>query len=82
MLTVTSSPPNGGSCKDAGYESCCHPSDQAGATCFGDPNICYCDQVCFSFGDCCDDVTDIGCIRKECNSVIINCKNSYFLYII
>ena len=22
---------------------------------------CYCDQACYEFGDCCNDVADIGC---------------------
>ena len=46
-----------GSCRAAGYESCCVSGD--GETCEGSERSCSCDQDCFLAGDCC---TDIACI--------------------
>lgn len=63
LFTVVPTP-TVGPCVEAGYTQCCHPSQQNGANCFGDPPLCYCDQVCYSFGDCCSDVTKIGCLSK------------------
>uniref|UniRef100_A0A1X7VE53 Fibronectin type-III domain-containing protein n=1 Tax=Amphimedon queenslandica TaxID=400682 RepID=A0A1X7VE53_AMPQE len=57
--TPTDSP-----CTAAGYNQCCHPQIYNGS-CSGNPPICYCDQLCFSFGDCCSDVTNIGCIEPS-----------------
>lgn len=52
-----------GSCKAAGYEGCCDPKQ--GAICWGSGgDTCYCDELCYSYGDCCHDVADIGCIGK------------------
>ena len=47
------SAPTGGSCVDAGFVGCCDSSCYVGS--------CYCDQICHTYGDCCDDIEDIGC---------------------
>ncbi len=26
--------------------------------------ICYCDQSCYTYGECCDDIEQIGCSGK------------------
>ena len=45
-----------GSCRAAGYETCC--TDGA---CIGEPSsaLCYCDETCEIFQDCCDDYYEI-----------------------
>ena len=45
-----------GSCADQNFNGCCFGPD-----CHGSDDICYCDQVCYSYGDCCHDIQDIGC---------------------
>ena len=49
-----------GSCVAMGYVGCCNPQDST--SCLGSGNTCYCDELCYEFNDCCDDVTQIGCI--------------------
>ena len=48
-----------GSCAAAGYTKCCSPTDTD--QCFGHPETCHCDVICHEYGDCCEDVIDIGC---------------------
>lgn len=52
-----------GSCVAADYTSCCVLSDTE--QCFGYPETCKCDQLCFEYGDCCSDVIDVGCIAPN-----------------
>ena len=49
-----------GSCVDAGYTGCCVNGNCEGIS--GEiPFPCYCDSLCYAFGDCCDDIHLIGC---------------------
>ena len=38
----------------AGFPACCEGED-----CRGSPQTCYCDELCHSVGDCCEDINDI-----------------------
>ena len=49
-----------GSCVDAGYTGCCVNGNCEGKS--GEiPFPCYCDSLCYAFGDCCDDIHLIAC---------------------
>ncbi len=37
--------------------------------CLGSDGVCYCDQVCYSFGDCCHDIQSIGCYASKLASL-------------
>ena len=37
----------------AGFTACCEAGD-----CRGTPPTCYCDALCHSLGDCCDDIDE------------------------
>ena len=43
-----------------GYHKCCIPGTDS-ISCHGSDGICYCDKNCYSFGDCCQDIDQIGC---------------------
>lgn len=45
-----------GSCDAAGFTGCCNDTT---STCAGSDGTCYCDQICYPLGDCCDDISDI-----------------------
>lgn len=49
-----------GSCEVVGYDGCC----QFG-TCIGNTTDCFCDEKCFTLGDCCSDIHKIGCNKSE-----------------
>ena len=51
-----------GSCLEAGFKSCCDPN--TADNCFGYPPTCYCDEICYDFGDCCGDVVQAGCLGR------------------
>ena len=62
-----------GSCVTAGFTGgCCNSST---TTCNGMTNSgsasCYCDHVCYLFGDCCSDVADIGCYLNTTGTSLI-----------
>ena len=58
-------------CTEAGKDAgCCVWS--ATKSCFVPREKCYCDSVCFHFGDCCDDA-----VKKDCS-----CKCTAFCYVI
>ena len=46
-----------GSCSN--FSGCC--DDNVEPSCRGSDGICYCDQSCYSHGDCCFDIQSIGC---------------------
>ena len=52
-----------GHCVGQGFDGCCNPNVQE--SCKGsDDNAlspCFCDQVCYQYGDCCNDISQIGC---------------------
>lgn len=50
-----------GSCEAAGYTECCTFGCNAGG--------CFCDQICHTFGDCCED------IQKLCPTI---CKHNHY----
>ncbi len=52
-----------GSCSDQDFNGCCIPGESP--SCLGSDGICYCDQVCYSFGDCCHDIQNIGCYASK-----------------
>ena len=43
-----------GSCSAAGHSSCC-----VVGSCKGEPPNCYCDSLCQTFKDCCNDATTL-----------------------
>ena len=54
-----------GSCVDAGFSGCCE-----GDNCevFPSSNFsfsCFCDVMCFKYGDCCDDISITGCAERN-----------------
>ena len=49
-----------GSCGLAEFSGCCNIYVEA--NCFGATGNCYCDEICYEFEDCCDDIMDIGCL--------------------
>lgn len=53
-------------CTGAGFRECCNPD--VTSTCQvqvessnGSIASCYCDRMCFQFGDCCEDILDVPC---------------------
>ena len=48
------------------YTGCCNSSNGSRTKCY---NGCYCDASCYLFGDCCDDIEDIGCLLKPSFSI-------------
>ena len=50
-----------GSCRAAGYNTCCIRAADGPDECIGEPSSaqCYCDQSCETVGDCCDDYDEI-----------------------
>ena len=51
-----------GPCAQQGFTTCCNLS--ISLFCAGVGGECYCDESCFTFGDCCSDVLEIGCTSK------------------
>ncbi len=51
----------GSTCASLGLEGCC--DDFPGTECR--TQSCYCDRVCHSARDCCDDIIDVGCFNSE-----------------
>ena len=49
-------------CASLGLEGCC--DDFPGTACRTQSG-CYCDRLCHSLRDCCDDIIDIGCFNSE-----------------
>ena len=56
-----------------GYNGCC-----TGAGCTGSDGVCYCDQLCYNFGDCCTDILDIGCYSSKISVVHLLCMKQEF----
>ena len=50
------------------YSGCCQFSLSPPCT----NNGCYCDQMCYTFNDCCNDIADIGCHPASFNSPIVS----------
>ena len=48
---------------DQDFNGCCSLSDYP--SCLGSDDICYCDQICYMFGDCCMDIQKIGCYASK-----------------
>lgn len=51
-----------GSCGLAGFTECCNTSIES--DCFGATGTCFCDESCYEFGNCCDDIEDVGCLGQ------------------
>ena len=49
-----------GSCGLASFTGCCNASIEE--DCFGATGDCYCDESCYLFGNCCEDILDVGCL--------------------
>ena len=62
MLAFRTSTLKTGSCAEAGFKTCCNST--SADNCFGYPPTCYCDEVCYIFGDCCGDVVQAGCLGR------------------
>ena len=59
-----------------GFNGCC-----TSGACLGSDNICYCDQACYSFGDCCLDVEHVGCFSSMwLASTCIELQNIYIYW--
>ena len=56
------------------YTGCCNSSNGSRTKCY---NGCYCDASCYLFGDCCDDIEDIGCILKPSFSISATSSDSF-----
>ena len=55
---------NAGSCVDAGFSDCCVGDDcEVFSPSF--PSSCFCDALCNKYRDCCDDVSDTGCVQNN-----------------
>ena len=54
-----------GSCGLAEFTSCCNGSIED--NCFGATGDCFCDESCYKFNNCCEDIEDIGCLGQYCN---------------
>ena len=53
-----------GSCVDAGFVGCCVEDDcEVFAPSY--PISCFCDEDCFLYNDCCDDITNTGCVETN-----------------
>ena len=61
-----------GTCAAMNYKNCCTPGTNASLSCHGSDGVCFCDQSCHLFGDCCTD------IEQYCPSGIV--FNNDFLY--
>ena len=66
------------SCINGGYTECCTKDD---CRVFAPKSslFCFCDSLCFSFNDCCDDISLINCTPKsngKLNSFKIKCNDS------
>ena len=75
-----------GSCVLRGFRGCCTALDFESGSCVGtcgkNGSVCYCDQVCHQFGDCCPDVLEIGCLPSEILKTQIVCKKKkIYIYI-
>ena len=54
-----------GSCVDAGYVGCCDDGD-CKVVVRTSPFPCFCDAVCYIYGDCCDDIAHTDCYKENC----------------
>ena len=50
------------------YSGCCVFSLSPSCT----NNGCFCDQMCYTFNDCCSDIADIGCHPPSSSSTIVS----------
>ena len=53
---------NLGFCVSAGFIGCCTSDCQIISPTQGS---CYCDALCYEFGDCCEDIIGIGCFTQN-----------------
>ena len=63
-----------GRCSGLGFnDGCCVPGQNQ--NCHGSDGICYCDEVCYNYGDCCEDIEEINCFKgeNECIRMNFNC---------
>ena len=59
---------------DAGYTTCCTDDNCEVASVDLVSFTCFCDKVCHVYGDCCNDIREIGCTQY--NSELIYTGNS------
>lgn len=59
------------SCVAAGFHDGCCTSSQPSCQGTNGTTSCYCDQLCYTVGDCCNDVSEIGCIHNTTTSKLI-----------
>ena len=65
-----------GKCASQGYTGCCDPNTNG--NCLGSDGTCYCDHDCYFYGDCCADITSIGCFASMYYILFI-LYNSHFV---
>ncbi len=53
------------------------PSDSCAGSCGGAAGSCFCDDACFEFGDCCDDVCDFCPDMDACGGCVPNCMTDF-----
>lgn len=56
-----------GSCVDAAFDGCCIDGE-CKITSDTIPVSCYCDSLCYTFGDCCDDIALTNCYPNTSKS--------------
>ena len=69
-----------GRCSGLGFnDGCCVPGQNQ--NCHGSDGICYCDEICYNYGDCCEDIEEINCFKgeNECIKMSFNCFKKILL---
>ena len=65
-----------GSCVIANFDGCCVYSNNVvscnGITSSNNTATCYCDHLCYQFGDCCSDINSTGCFPNSTGIYTIN----------
>lgn len=64
-----------GACGLAGFTHGCCDSEINDTKCLGATGECFCDQSCYRYGNCCEDIKDIECLPGQ--SVALMYYNNY-----
>ena len=62
IVKLTTSILNAGSCVNASFNGCCTGADCEVFSSSTFPISCFCDVLCYTYDDCCNDITSIGCV--------------------
>ena len=68
--------PGFGCCNSSSVTDCSVQNDD-----FYFSSACYCDEACYYFDNCCDDIHEIGCLGKLPNKVCLHLHITHFLHI-